>query len=176
MISRIMPGGGIFVEGASDHHERMDGTGYPAGRRESQLSTFARIVAICDVYAAMPARRPYRAAKDTRTALADTLLMADQGSLDRVHAEKLLGLSFYPVGSVVELSDGAEGYVMATHPGRRGIDNPGKPVLSLLTGPGGQALALPATVDLMQDGRAIIRSVPASRRGRLLLGRYPELI
>jgi HD-GYP domain-containing protein (c-di-GMP phosphodiesterase class II) len=176
IVGDIMPGGGIFVEGAADHHERLDGTGYPAGKRESQLSPFARMLSICDVYAAMPARRSYRAAKDTRTALADTLLMADQGALDRTYAEKLLSLSFYPVGSVVELNDGSEACVMATHAGRQGIDNPGKPILSLLTGPGGQALALPATVDLIHDGRAIVRAVPAGRRGTLLLGRYPELI
>ena len=176
MISRIMPGGGIFTEAANDHHERLDGTGYPAGRRDSQLSSYTRILAICDVYAALGARRPYRPARDTRTALTDTLLLADQGALDRTYAERLLALSFYPIGSVVELNDGAAGYVIATHPGRLGIDNPGKPILSLFTGAGGQVLALPCIVNLMEDGRSIVRSLPMSERRRLLLGRYPELI
>ncbi|HWY86444.1 MAG TPA: HD domain-containing phosphohydrolase [Gemmataceae bacterium] len=176
MISRIMPGGGICVEGATDHHERLDGTGYPAGRRDLQLSTFTRILAICDIYAALAARRPYRPAQDTRTALTDTLLLADQGTLDRTHAEKLLGLSFYPVGSVVELNDGAAGYVMATLPGRQGVDNPGKPIVSLFTGPGGQVLAVPRLVHLLADGRSIVRSLPTGERRKLLLGKYPEFI
>ena len=54
-----------------------------------------------------------------RTALTDTLLLADRGALDRHCAERLLHLSFYPVGSVVELADGAVGLVVATHGGRR---------------------------------------------------------
>jgi HD-GYP domain-containing protein (c-di-GMP phosphodiesterase class II) len=176
MISRIMPGSGIFIEGANDHHERLDGTGYPAGRRDAQLSPFTRILATCDIYAALAARRPYRPPQDTRTAMTDTLLLADRGVLDRRCAEKLLGLSFYPVGSVVELNDGAIGYVIATHPGQQGIDNPGKPILSLLRGSGGQALTAPCIVNLLEDARGIIRSLPASERRPLLLGTYPELI
>jgi HD-GYP domain-containing protein (c-di-GMP phosphodiesterase class II) len=176
MISRIMPGGGIFLEGATDHHERLDGTGYPAGRRDAQLSTFVRILSICDIYAARAAHRPYRPAQDTRTALTDTLLLADQGALDRGQAEKLLRLSFYPVGSVVELNDGAAGYVVATQPGRMGIDNPAKPMLHLLRGAGGQVLAFPRLINLMEDGRAIVRGLPAAARRKLLLGTYPELI
>src|SRR5207244_3041335 len=121
-------------------------------------------------------RRPYRPAHDTRTALTDTLLLADRGALDRGYAEKLLGLSFYPVGSVVELNDGAAGYVVATHPGRHGIDNPARPILSLFTGPGGQVLALPRVVNLVEDGRTIVRSLPMGERRRVLLGKYPELI
>lgn len=176
MVSRIMPGGGIFTEAAADHHERLDGTGYPAGKRDPQLSSFVRLLSVCDAYAALAAPRPHRPARDTRTALTDTLLMADQGALDKAAAERLLSLSFYPVGSVVELSDGAAGYVIATHPGRLGIDNPGKPILSLFTGPGGEALAAPRVVDLLQDGRSIVRSLPMSERRGLLLGKYPELI
>ena len=171
MISRIMPGGGIFVEGATDHHERLDGTGYPAGRRDLQLSPYTRILAICDIYAALAARRPYRPAQDTRTALTDTLLLADQGTLDRTQAEKLLGLSFYPVGSVVELNDGAAGYVMATLPGRQGVDNPGKPIVSLFTGPGGQMLAVPRLVHLLADGRSIVAQPSHERAPEIAAGK-----
>ena len=176
MISRILPGGGLFVEAATDHHERVDGTGYPAGRRDVQLSTFARILAICDVYAALAAPRPYRAALETRAAMTDTLLLADQGALDRDFAEKLLGLSFYPVGSVVELSDGAIGYVLATHPGQKGVLHPAKPIVCLLSGPRGQVLAFPSVVDLADDTRSIVRSLPRAEKRKLLLGRYPELV
>jgi HD-GYP domain-containing protein (c-di-GMP phosphodiesterase class II) len=176
LIGSMMPGGGIFVEGAADHHERLDGTGYPAGKRDLALGAFVRILAICDVYAAMAAKRPHRPAHQTRTALADTLLLAEQGALDRVYAEKLLALSFYPAGSVVELNDGTVGYVVAAQPGRQGIDNPSKPVLMLLTGPGGQALALPGTLNLVEDRRTIVRSLAPSERRQLLLAKYPELV
>ena len=176
MLSKVLPAGGIVVEAAAHHHERLDGTGYPDGRRDSQLSTFTRLLSICDVYAALASHRPHRSAFETRTALTDTLLLADQGMLDRTQAERLLELSFYPVGSVVELNDGAVGYVFATQAGRIGIDNPGKPMVSLLTGPSGQALVCPQVVDLVPDGRSIVRSLPFAERRKLLLDKYPELI
>ena len=44
------------------HHERLDGSGYPDGLESSAIPVLARIVAIVDVYAALTADRPYRAA------------------------------------------------------------------------------------------------------------------
>ena len=42
------------------HHERCDGTGYPYGKTRDEISEFARIIAIADVYDAMTASRCYR--------------------------------------------------------------------------------------------------------------------
>lgn len=42
------------------HHEYLDGTGYPDGRRGDQISQFVRLVTICDIYAALIERRPYK--------------------------------------------------------------------------------------------------------------------
>lgn len=44
------------------HHERMDGTGYPDGLGDQQLSSSVRIAAICDIYDAVTSIRPYRTA------------------------------------------------------------------------------------------------------------------
>jgi HD-GYP domain-containing protein (c-di-GMP phosphodiesterase class II) len=98
MVARITPGASWLIEAASQHHERLDGTGYPAGLSALQIAPLSRLLAVCDVYAAMCQPRAYRQALDTRTALTDTLLLAEQGALDGVQAERLLQLSFYPVG------------------------------------------------------------------------------
>ncbi|MDD5681042.1 MAG: CHASE2 domain-containing protein [Candidatus Omnitrophica bacterium] len=45
-----------------DHHERLDGTGYPRQLKGDQISLEAQIIAICDVFDAMSTNRPYRAA------------------------------------------------------------------------------------------------------------------
>src|SRR5205823_318902 len=105
MAIRVTPSATWLIEAAGQHHERLDGTGYPTGLRDLQLKSLPRLLAVCDAYAAMCQPRAYRPALDTRTALTDTLLLAEQGQLDRNFAEKLLLLSFYPVGSMVELSD-----------------------------------------------------------------------
>jgi PAS domain S-box-containing protein len=47
---------------AQQHHERIDGSGYPAGLRNGQICEGARILAVADVIEAMSSHRPYRAA------------------------------------------------------------------------------------------------------------------
>lgn len=44
------------------HHERLDGTGYPAGLKGHQIPVAARVIAVCDSYVAMTAERPHRRA------------------------------------------------------------------------------------------------------------------
>jgi HD-GYP domain-containing protein (c-di-GMP phosphodiesterase class II) len=175
LAARLWPAAGWLADAALGHHERLDGTGYPQGLRASQLTPLNRFLAVCDVYAALASPRPHRPAGDPRTALTDTLLLAEQGALDRHHAERLLTLSFYPIGSVVELADGAVGLVVATHPDRRDLTSPARPVLALLTDPEGQPLPAPQPLDLAQvEGRSIVRSLPADERRRLLGRSYPE--
>jgi hypothetical protein len=176
LTAALVAKGTWLAEAAQLHHERYDGTGYPDGLRETQVPPLVRLLAVCDVYAALCVPRPHRPARDPRTALTDTLLLADKGALDRGRAERLLHLSFYPVGSVVELADGAVGLVIATHGGRRDLNTPARPVLVLLTSPQGEALPSPRPLDLAEcEGRSIVRTLPAVER-RLLLGRrYPEL-
>ena len=51
------------------HHERLDGTGYPAGLRGDDIGEFARIIAVADVVEAMARHRPYRSALGIEPAL-----------------------------------------------------------------------------------------------------------
>src|SRR5262249_55932955 len=46
----------------SDHHERLDGSGYPRGLTAAEMSIETRILAVCDVYDALVSDRVYRAA------------------------------------------------------------------------------------------------------------------
>ncbi len=53
------------------HHERIDGTGYPAGLKGDEITLEARILAVADVIEAMATHRPYRAALSIETALSE---------------------------------------------------------------------------------------------------------
>jgi HD-GYP domain-containing protein (c-di-GMP phosphodiesterase class II) len=175
LLRRLLPDAGWLSEAAGGHHERLDGTGYPGGLLDLQVAPLTRLVSVCDVYAALCSARPYRRALGPRTALTDTLLLGERGFLDRSHTERLLQLSFYPVGSVVELADGAIGVVVATHATRRDVNNPARPVLTLLTDGDRRALATPQPLDLAQcDARSIVRTLPAPERRSVLGARYPE--
>jgi HD-GYP domain-containing protein (c-di-GMP phosphodiesterase class II) len=61
-----------------DHHERLDGSGYPHGISDSAISLDARILAVCDVYDALMSKRVYRDAWTHERAVA--LLREESGS------------------------------------------------------------------------------------------------
>ena len=176
LAAKLWPSAGWLAEACASHHERHDGTGYPAGLRGTQITPLVRFLAVCDVYAALCTPRPHRPAREPRTALTDTLLLADKGTLDRNFAERLLQLSFYPVGSAVELADGAMGMVVGAPVGRRDLTTPSRPVVALLTDTHGQWLPTPRHVNLAEcEGRTIVRSLMPAERRRVLGKRYPEL-
>jgi len=175
MAARLRPDAAWLAQAVAEHHERLDGAGYPAGLRGAQLSSLSRLLAVCNVYAAACTSRPYRKAKETRTALTDVLLMAGNGALDRDHAERLLALSFYPVGTAVEMADGSLGLVTAVPTGRRDMNGPARPIVAILTDERGEGLPAPRHIDLMRrDGQSIVRSLPAPERRELLGARFPE--
>lgn len=177
LVAKRWPAAPSWIDAIRSHHERLDGTGYPSGLRGGQVGPLVRLVAVADVYAAMCEPRPHRAAMDPRTAMTETLLLADRGQLDRGAAERLLHIAFYPVGTIVELADGAVGLVVANHlspPERR---NPARPVVAILTDAQGQLLATPRHVDLAEcDSRSVSRTIPIMHRRQLLGRRYPHLV
>ncbi len=59
----------LVLEAVYHHHENFDGTGYPRNLRGEKIPLAARILRICDVYAAMISERPYRAAFDSDAAV-----------------------------------------------------------------------------------------------------------
>jgi HD-GYP domain-containing protein (c-di-GMP phosphodiesterase class II) len=171
ILTALAPEERWLADVALTHHERLDGTGYPDGLKDGQITPLARFVSVCDVYSALCASRPHRPARDPRTALADTLVLAEQGRLDGRHAERLLRLSFYPVGTAVELADGSLGVVVAAPSGT----DPARPVVALLLDNSGEALALPRHMDLARcDSHSIVRSLQAAERLVALGRRFPE--
>jgi len=70
----------IAAKVARDHHERMNGLGYPQGIKQQDL--IVEIVAVCDVYDALTSARPYRPVSyDNRTALEVLTTMAENGEV-----------------------------------------------------------------------------------------------
>lgn len=61
------------------HHERLNGSGYPYGIHEKEISLEAKIIAVADVVEAMSSHRPYRPALGTGLAL--TEIVENKGKL-----------------------------------------------------------------------------------------------
>ncbi len=58
-----------ILSGIRSHHEKLDGTGYPDGLKDKQVSLFARIIAVCDVFDALTTKRSYKDAMSSFTAI-----------------------------------------------------------------------------------------------------------
>ena len=67
---------------ALQHHERMDGTGYPYQSKAADISFEARIVAVADVFQALAQARPYRGPLQQKVILTLLKLEAEEGKLD----------------------------------------------------------------------------------------------
>ncbi len=59
----------IIVDAAVQHHERLDGRGYPNGLTGNKISPFAKVIAVADVFDALTSSRPYRDAMTVEDAL-----------------------------------------------------------------------------------------------------------
>ncbi|GGO67493.1 HD-GYP domain-containing protein [Bowmanella pacifica] len=90
----------------ANHHERMDGSGYPRGKGGDYLSVYARMAAIVDSYDAMTSDRPWRKGLPPTQAL-KRLLSSSQGLLDQSLVQQFIRcVGVHPVGSLVKLKSG----------------------------------------------------------------------
>lgn len=113
---------------ALQHHERLDGSGYPNGIRGEQMHYYSKIVAVCDVYHAMSSRRAYHEPSPFYIIL-EQMMQNRFGELDAhivgVFIDKMMAMM---VGNDVRLSDGTVGSIVLVHP-----NEPFKPLVKVGT-------------------------------------------
>ncbi|WP_296269854.1 HD-GYP domain-containing protein [Pseudomonas sp. UBA6323] len=87
------------------HHEKIDGSGYPYGLQGEQISLFARMGAVCDVYDAITSNRPYKPGWDPAESIRK---MAEwKGHFDEAVFQAFVKtVGIYPVGALVRLESG----------------------------------------------------------------------
>jgi putative nucleotidyltransferase with HDIG domain len=96
---------------AFQHHERIDGLGYPRGLVEDQIHRYAKILSVADVFDAVTSPRIYRSAMLPHKGL--ELLYAGSGTQFEEKQVKLFanGIAIYPQGLTVKLNDKRTGIV-----------------------------------------------------------------
>jgi len=98
--------------GVLQHHERMDGSGYPLGVAGEKIHPYARIIAVADIYDAVTSDRVYRR-RETPFAVAEMLIGEMFNKLDPAICTTFLNnIRDYFVGNIVRLSDGREAKVV----------------------------------------------------------------
>lgn len=128
---------------AFQHHERWDGNGYPRGLAHHDIIPYARIVAVCDVYDALLADRPYRIAYTVNQAL---MILKRMGGiyLDSQCVDALISnIAVYPIGAVVQLNTGEIGIVVDVNK-----EAPTRPIIKLICDCYGGKLQRTGEVDL----------------------------
>jgi HD-GYP domain-containing protein (c-di-GMP phosphodiesterase class II) len=101
---------------ALQHHETYDGTGYPRKSKGNAISEFAKIVSICDVFAAMTRKRSYRDEHLSYNAMKTILSESNRKFDPKVVKAFLSNLAIYPVGSIVQLNNNIIGRVVSANP------------------------------------------------------------
>jgi HD-GYP domain-containing protein (c-di-GMP phosphodiesterase class II) len=96
------------------HHERWQGGGYPDNLSGSEIPLLGRVGAVADVFDALTSKRVYKEPSAKRQAL--NLLVDHAGDHFDPHIVQTLlaAIGLFPPGSVVELSDGRVGVVLAS--------------------------------------------------------------
>ena len=135
-----------ILDGIAHHHERMNGSGYPNNLMGDKISTFGRMSAIADTYAAVTKPRPYAEVVSPHQAL--QMLSNWSGSqfqADMVE-QFIQSIGVFPVGSMVELSTG-EVAVVVTHNKFKRL----RPKVLVLTEADKTVRSNPSTLDLLYD-------------------------
>lgn len=94
------------------HHEKTDGSGYPKGLSGDEISLFAKMGAVCDVYDAITSNRPYKAGWDPAESLRKMAEWANGHFDTKVFQAFVKSLGIYPIGSLVLLHSGRLGVVV----------------------------------------------------------------
>ena len=134
------------VEGVAQHHERMDGSGYPHGLAGKNITVYGKMSAIADTYAAITKKRPYAEPASPHEAL--QMLSSWSGTqfqADMVE-QFIQSIGVFPVGSLVELSTG-EVAVVITHNKQKRL----RPKVLVVTDPDKTPRKYPSVKDLIYD-------------------------
>jgi HD-GYP domain-containing protein (c-di-GMP phosphodiesterase class II) len=94
------------------HHEKTDGSGYPERLRGDEISLFAKMGAVCDVYDAITSNRPYKSGWDPAESLRKMAEWSNGHFDGKVFQAFVKSLGIYPIGSLVKLTSGRLGVVV----------------------------------------------------------------
>ncbi|MDN2713138.1 HD domain-containing protein [Janthinobacterium sp. SUN118] len=148
-----------WLQAVLQHHENVDGSGYPLGATGAEIGVGARLIMLADRYCARVSRRSYRKPLLPNVALRE-MLMAEKATLDAPLASLLVReLGIYPIGTFVKLLNGEIGVVT-----RKGL-SAATPHVQSLIGPRGARLDVPLRRDTRVDLHAIREVLSAEQAG-----------
>jgi HD-GYP domain-containing protein (c-di-GMP phosphodiesterase class II) len=107
------------IDMVAHHHERHDGSGYPRGLTGNQIPPFARIAAVVDTYDAITSNREHAPAISPTDAIKVLYQARDEDFQAEIVESFIKAIGLYPAGTLVELTSGEVGVVVAEYRSRR---------------------------------------------------------
>ena len=104
----------MVLLGIAQHHERLDGSGYPNGLTGDRIGVYGQMTAIADSFSAMTTPRPYANSSSPQEALLKLYEWGGSSFSTALIEQFVQAIGVFPVGSPVELSNG-EIAVVVTH-------------------------------------------------------------
>ncbi len=140
--------GPIALDVCRHHHEKMDGSGYPDRLSGDQISLYARMGAVCDVYDAITSNRPYKQGWCPAESLRK-MAGWSEGHFDAVVFQAFVrSIGIYPVGTLVRLESGRLGVVVEQQVGKSLLS----PKVRVFFSSKSMAYITPALLDLAGPG------------------------
>lgn len=138
------------LRGIAEHHERENGSGYPKGLKDVELSLYGRIAAMVDCFVALTNDRSYASALTPYYAMRNLVEWSGSLFFEPLVEQFIQAIGVFPVGSIVELSNNEIGVVVSQNPNQRL-----KPKIFKIWGADKQYLESPVSVDLLRQGADI---------------------
>jgi len=142
------------LKAVEHHHEKVDGSGYPFGLTSNEISKFAKIICVCDVYDAVSNDRTYRDKFNPSDAY--ELILAGCGNAFDEEIVKRFKETFsvFPLGVCLKLSNGIEGYVI-----KQNKNFPDRPVVRVLYEAETRKPIKFYEIDLLQYQNIVVKSI-----------------
>jgi len=144
----------VAAQCALQHHERVDGLGYPFGLKGDDIHPYAKLVGMIDAYDALVSPRSYRNAMLPHEAM-DYLYANVESAYDRGKVEQFRNkVAIFPPGTAVTLNTGEQGVVS-----RLDSSCLQRPTVRILNDHNGEELKTPYDLQLSKHLHIMIRSV-----------------
>jgi len=144
----------VAAQCALQHHERVDGHGYPYGLKGGDIHPYAKLIGMIDAYDALVSPRSYRDAMLPHEAM-DYLYANAESAYDRCKVEQFRNkVAIFPPGTPVTLNTGEQGVVS-----RLDASCLQRPTVRVLTNHNGEELKAPYDLQLSKHLNVMIRSV-----------------
>lgn len=139
--------GPIPLDVCLHHHEKVDGSGYPDRLAGEQISLFAKMGAVCDVYDAITSNRPYKAGWDPAESIRKMTEWSKGHFDERVFQAFVRSIGIYPTGSLVRLESGRLGVIV-----EQSQKSLLQPVVKVFFSSKSQTYIKPEVIDLSRPG------------------------